>query len=302
VIRLTVKFIVLASIIILIDHVAASFLKNGLDKVFKLDRAASVLCIGNSHTKDAIDDELLEKGLGVNVAKYAFRGSNTFDRLAMIRQFVSEYPGALRLVVYDVDDHTFTSERHHSKTYTTLYPYIGNPEIGRYVKESAGSWEEYISRKYIWMLRYTPELRNSALSPSFTKQHGTNSTKTVSNEEIVRDIASFGKEYGAIKIDPDNTRCFEDTIRFVRSQGAVLVLLYLPVTDLWNSVVDRDKHQHAVSTLKQYASGDRGVIFLNYKDTFGHRLELYYDRAHMNITGKKLLTSTLYNDIKSFVN
>jgi len=295
--RLILKLAVLLSIVLAIDHAAASFLRNGMDKRFRIDSGASVLCVGNSHTVDGIDEELLEHGLGVPVAKYSYRGFTTFDRLAMIRHYVSRNPGALRLVVYDVDDHTFTYGRRDLKTYTNLYPYMGNSEIRQYMKESAGSWGEYASRAGLWMLRYSPDLRNFALGAYLHKR--SIHTGKVSLAEITADIAREGKEYGAIKIDPGNTRCFEEMIRFVRSQGAVLVLLYIPVTDRWNAMVDVEKHQKVVAMLEGYASRDSGVHFLNYKEAYEHNHELFYDRTHMNIKGRELLTRALLEDIAS---
>ncbi len=294
---LILKLVILISIVLVIDRAAASFLRDGMDKRFRIDRGASVLCVGNSHTVDGIDEELLEQGLGVPVAKYSYRGFTTFDRLAMIRHYVSRSPGSLRLVVYDVDDHTFTSGPRDLKTYTNLYPYMGNSEIRRHIKESAGSWGEYASRDCLWMLRYSPDLRNFALGAYLHKRNI--HTGEVSPAEISADIAREGREYGAIRIDPDNTRCFEEMIRFVRSQGAVLILLYIPVTDRWNAMVDKEKHRKVVTMLEGYASRDNGVLFLNYKEAYEHRHDLFYDRTHMNSKGRELLTRALLEDITS---
>lgn len=297
--RLTLKIVIMAVLVLALDHAAASFLKNGLDKRFRLDRGASVLCVGNSHTVDGIDEQLLENGLGVPVAKYSYRGFTTFDRLAMIQQYVSQNPGTLRLVIYDVDDHTFTCGRQDMKTYTNLYPFMGNSEINRHIMKSAGSWGEYASRRCLWMLRYSPDLRNFALGAYFNNRN-IRSGK-VSVDEIMGDIAREGKEYGAIRIEPDNTRCFEEIIRFVRSQGAVLAFVYIPVTDLWNAMVDKERHRQAVAMLERYASQDSGVILLNYKEAYEHKHELFYDRTHMNIKGRELLTRALLDDIKPYV-
>ena len=293
--RFTVKLVIFTLMILVCDHIFAYYVKKGLDKHYGLDKTAGIVSIGHSHSMNGIDGEALERGLNVPVAKYNLSGANTFDRLAMIKHYFSEHPNSVRAVLYDVDDHTFTSQGLGSNSYRQFYPFMDNPHVYDYVKNNAGSWEEYTSRRLLKLLRYETEAMIIGLRVMFNDNPLNNRRGKVDVAALKRSIDN-GK-YAKIQIDQKNVEAFEETIRYIRSQNAKIILVYIPVIDIFNDM-DRNGNERITDMFKRYADKDRGVLFLNYNERYEHMHELFFDPVHLNVDGRSLVTKDLIKDLQ----
>ena len=281
-------------IFLLLDYCASSILQKGLDRTYGLDRPAEILAIGHSHTQSGLDPVKLEHDLGVPVGMYATGGANTFDRLAMIRHYFSEHHGSVRTVVYDVDYLTFNSSGISSNSYRQFYPYMDNPEMNAYIKKNSGSWSEYTSRRFLRLLRFDNHTLNQSLRGilGYRKNY---KTGRVDIAALRQRLAS--EKQPDIKADPENVKCFEETVRFVRSQNARLVLVYIPTIDLVNNL-DRKGHRQIIAMFNSYAAADPGVVFLDYNKKYEQRHDLFRDPTHLNRDGQVIVTTELIQDLK----
>jgi hypothetical protein len=293
--RFLLKLMLFSVLIFGVDRLAGTLLKQGIDRYFGFDRNAAVLLVGHSHTMMGIDAGLLERSLGMPVAKYAVNGANVFDRQAMLRQYLGDNPGRIKLVVYDVDDHTFTSDVMSSNSYRLLYPYIGNADMSGYLQANAGSWGEYFSRRYLLLsLRFNAAVLNLSLR-GLLGLFDNFKTGLVDILSLEKDIQA-GRRPG-ILIDPRYVNALEETIREVRSRGAKLVFCYIPTVDLL-SRMDPARHTQVVDMFRRYDRNDDGVEFFNYQETFGSRYELFSDAIHLNREGQQIFTARLKMDLQ----
>jgi hypothetical protein len=296
--KFLLRLLVFSLVFFLLDRGIAALLRRGLDRNFGLDKRASVLCIGHSHTMLGIDGEMLEQGLEVPVAKYALNGADAFDRLAMIRHFIGSHPESVRLVVYDVDDHTFTGAGLSSNSYRLFFPYLDNPDIDRYIRQKVGSSDEYMSRRLVKLLSYNSRTLNMAVR-GILRRYDNIKTGQVDIAVLKKEISTGRRQ--PITIDKELKDVFAETVRFVRNNNAQLVLLYIPTLDLVNDI-DKDQHKQVIDIFRNYAAQDKGVIFLNYNPDFSHRHELFFDPVHLNNKGMQAVTTKAMIDLKLILN
>jgi len=292
--RFLLKLLLFSALILGVDRLAGTLLKHGLDRYFGFDRNAAVLLVGHSHTMLGIDAELLQRSLGMPVAKYAVNGANVFDRQAMLRHYFSDYPGKVKLVVYDVDDHTFTGDGLSSNSYRLFYPYIGNADMNGYLQANAGSWSEYFSRRVLLSPRFNAAVLNLSLR-GLLGLFDNFKTGSVDIPSLEKDILA-GRRPG-ILIDPEYVNAMEETIQLVRSRGARLVFCYIPSVDLL-SRMDPARHTQVVDMFQRYDRNDEGVEFYNYQEIFGSRYELFSDAIHLNREGQQIFTAQLKMDLQ----
>lgn len=288
------KLLILGGIILVLDKGISHLLQQGLDRYYGLDKRAAVLCVGHSHTMLGIDGAKLEHGLGVPVAKYAVNGANTFDRLAMLKHYFSVQPDTVRLVVYDVDDHAFTGSGLSSNSYRLFYPYLDNPDIARYVRNNAGTWDEYLSRRLLSLPRFNSVTLNLAMRGALHR-YDNFKTGRVDINALKNDIRAGRRP--PITIEPEMVNAFAETVRFVRAHNARLVLFYIPTVDLVNDM-DRARHDQVMNIFRSYAAQDRGVTFLDYNPAFANRYDLFYDPIHLNRDGQSAVTDRVIGDLR----
>jgi hypothetical protein len=125
----------------------------GLRRYYGKDGKVDVLCIGHSRTVLGIDAEILSRATGLKVAKYAVNGANIVDRDAMIRQFLSEHP-EVRLIIYDVEASTFSSDGLSSNSYRLFLPFLDNPEMRAYLEKQSKSPSELMLKRIFRTARY----------------------------------------------------------------------------------------------------------------------------------------------------
>ncbi len=291
------KLSIFVGLIFLLNREVAALLQRGLDRYYGLDKGAWVLCIGHSHTMLGIDGVKLERGLGVPVAKYAINGANTFDRLAMIRHYFAVRPDTVQLVVYDVDDHAFTGAGLGENSYQLLYPYLESPDIDNYVRKNAGSWKEYIARRLLRLRRYNSVTLNLALR-GVLHRYDNFKAGLVDVQALRKEIRTGRRP--PITIDREMVTAFAETVHFVRSHHARLVLFAIPTVDLVNDM-NRERHEQVMEIFKRYAEQDGGVIFLDYNPLFSQHHELFCDPIHLNRDGQRQVTDRAIQDLGRLV-
>jgi hypothetical protein len=289
-----IKSAIFLVVIVAMDQFLGWVLIRGLDKYYGLDRPADVLCVGHSHTILGIDGDRLQNEVGVSVTKYAANGVNTWDRLAMIRHYFSRVAQRPKVVVYDVDAWSFTGEGLSANSYRQFYPYIGDAQMRQYVRENEPSKTEFWWHEMIKTLRFGDN--DVWLSIRGYMNYRTNlKIGSVDLAKLQREVDS-GKSR-KIRFDRDNIKCFEETMKCVRSSGAKLVLVYIPTIDVFNNS-DRASYDRAVAMFEDYAARNEGVYFLDYSKEYESRHDLFFDPIHMNPKGQVVVTERLAGDLK----
>jgi hypothetical protein len=275
------------------DRLAAGFLLAGVERSYGLDVPAEVLCVGHSHTALGIDKTALERDLAVPVAKYARNGANVADRLVMIKQYLDRQPPSVKVLVYDVDAHTFTGQGLSRNSYTLFYPFMDSPSVDAYVRQQAPLFD-YYARHALKLRRFSLESCNDAvrgwLGMWSNLKHG-----TVDVERLKEEIASGQVRH--ISFDEECIKCFDETLRYVVEKGIHVVLLYIPTIDLYNEA-EPEKHQHTIDLFREFSAKYDRVTFLDYRPAFARRHELFYDPIHLNPQGQRLVTERLAGDLK----
>ncbi len=288
------KLILFASLVLLGDRAIDWGLRWGALKSFGLDRPATVLCVGHSRTLLGIDGELLEQRLRVPVTKYAIQGASVYDRSAMIQHCLGLWPGAVRVVVYDVDPTLLTPEKLSSNSYQLFFPFMDHPDIDRFVRSQSSSWKDHWMRRVLRTSRYGDDTFwlavRGLLGIRSNFRRG-----TVDLERVNRQI-NAGK-FPSVRVTEGSLRCFEETIRLARAHGIGVVLLYVPRMDVLNDT-DRAGERMVVAKFQALADSDPGVVFLNYSPIYEHSYDLFFDAIHMNPEGQKAVTDRLAEDLR----
>lgn len=290
-----VKFAIFIAILFLLDRGLDAWLHHGIESYYSLNHPAQILCVGNSRTVLGIDAVELERRLDVPVAKYAISGANMADRLVMVRHYFSRQPGAVRLVIYDVDATTFDDRGLSSNSYSLFFPFFDDPIVHDFLRRSCDSSIGFQMHGVFRMLRYDETTLPLALRGL---THRTENLKlgTIDLDRIRSQIARGDQP--KILIDPESLKNFGETLRFIRAQGAQVVLAYIPVVDLLNDA-DRAGQERAMAVFRQFCAADPGVMFWDYNRELEHRHELFYDGLHLNPAGQQVVTTRLADDISS---
>jgi hypothetical protein len=288
------KGTIFALIIAASDTTIGWFLKKGLYDYMGLDRQAAVLCIGHSHTMEDIDDQLLATNLGVPVSKYSLCGVNTFDRLAMLKNYFDEHPHGIRLVVYDVDHLLLNGLPRQSTAYRQLYPFMDNPQMDDYLRNEAIVPGEYYARRILKTLRYTDATRNNALRGYLNKQ--TKALGIRANlDAIKKDMAKDAKKY-KIEIHRESIAALQEAVECVKKYDARLILAFYPTMDIVNSI-EPEKYNEVISIFEDLAKKNKNVTFINFNNRYQTEYRYFADSTHMNRDGQLAITKELGNQI-----
>jgi hypothetical protein len=293
---LAAKAMLLLTVFFANDRLFSRILERGLERGYGLDQPADVLCVGHSHTALGIDQRSLAEGLGLRVAKYAMPGANVADRLAMIRHYVETHPSGVKLVVYDVDAHTFTGSGLSANSYSLFYPFMDCPSVKSYVRQNAPT-TAYQIRRFVKLARFDLDACNASIR-GWTRSDANLKRGLVDVERLHRSIDQG--DVRRISFDPECFDQFERTLEFLQQREIPCVLLYIPTIDVLNEA-EPEKHAEAIRLFQTYTARFRHVAFLDYNASFSHRHELFYDAVHLNPAGRALVTERLAADLKAIL-
>jgi hypothetical protein len=293
---LIAKASVFLAVFFVSDRILSYVLEQGLERGYSLDQPADVLCVGHSHTALGIDQRSLAEELGLRVAKYAMPGANVADRLTMIKHYVEAYPSQVKVVVYDVDAHTFTGTGLSANSYSLFYPFMDSPSVRSYVQENAPSMA-YQIRRFIKLARFDLNSCNASIR-GWAHSDANLKRGTVDVERLRQNIGRG--DLWQIAFDRECFDHFERTLEFLQQRGIQCVLLYIPTIDIMNEA-EPEKYAGAVQLLRAYAGRFSQVTFLDYNALFSHRHELFYDAVHLNPAGRALVTEQLAADLRTLL-
>jgi hypothetical protein len=295
--RFVVRSLAFVAILFCLDRLIGKAAERGLDRYFGMDRDAAVLLVGHSKTILGLDDAALEHELAIPVAKYAMNGANIFDREIMVRHFFSQHPGQVKLVVYDVDGFTLNQGNLSANSYRLFYPYMDDPQVASYVRANDPSVADYYIRKLLPSTRYDETSLWLSLRGHFG--FGENLKRgTVDLARLRARMARGQQQRPAIQLH--SLAAFDRTISYIRSTGARVLLIYLPVVDVLNDA-DREGEARTIGIYEQYASRDAGVLFWNYSKQYESKHELFMDGIHLNQAGQSGVTSRLSAELAALM-
>ncbi len=274
------------------DILIGLFLTNGLYKYYGLGTDAEIALVGHSHLMLGIDKTLLQIELGIPVAKYTREGVNIADRQMMVKQLILKNP-KLKTLVYGVDAWSFTGEGLSDNSYVLFYPFMGDKDINKYIKEQAETGNYWIHK-----LLKTSRFDESLISSSFRGylNNWTNlkygEVDTVRLKEQIK-----AGDFRRINNSTVNIELLKETIRELNRKNINVILLYVPTIDVYNQAEPK-KFTETLEIFKQMADEFENVSFLNYLEPYSHDYSLFFDQIHMNPKGQELITKRLIQDLK----
>ncbi len=291
--RFLLRLALFALLLFVLDRSVAALLLQGLERYYGLDVPAEVLLIGHSHTMLGVDHQLLGRELGASVAKYARQGATLAERRIMIRQFLDRWPGATRVIVYDVEAALLNPAGLSRNSYRLFLPFIDEPVVTRYVRDQNPSLLDRMVRRYLHAARF--DEATVALAVRGLLGDWRSFKSGVIDAARLRRLTAPGV-YRPIVFDPRQLEILEATIREVRARGVTMVLAFYPTIDQYNSI-EPEKFSEARALFARLGSGDPGVVYLEYLDGYADRHDLFYDPIHLNRDGQLLLTRRLAQDL-----
>ena len=284
-------------ILLSLDRIIDCLLRHGLENYYGLEIPAKVLLIGHSHTVLGVDNKGLENDLGVPVAKFAVEGANTADRFQMIQHYVFVQSNSVKVVVYDVDAHTFTATGLSSGSFRLFLPFMESPAMCDYVRQGFGGSMEFWVRRFVHCSRYGDLL--ISLSVRGYLANWSNLKRGQVDLVSLRKEVDLGR-FRRIEFNETIISQFETTLKFLRSRGIKVVLAYIPTIDIFNQAQPK-LHKEVLDRFRRYAAADSGIVFLDYNRDYESRHDYFFDHIHMNADGQRAVTLRLGKDLKPLI-
>ena len=274
---------------IICDRGISFILTIGLNKYFGLNQHSKILLIGHSELMLATDHSRIENELNCFVSKYCKEGATIEDRLQMVKQYIeSPYSDSLQVVVLGVDSYMFKGEGLSKNSYTTLYPYIDNPLIRRYIKEHT-STPEFIKHYLIHSQRFSDALINSSirgwLNNRSNYKFGILDT-TVLNRQIL------SNQQRTIEFDKEQMLIFEQIVQYIASKKIHLILLRTPIIEQLNNC-EPQKHNKLDAYFHSIADNSKYIEYWDINKDISSHHEYFFDSIHLNRDGQQIATQKI---------
>lgn len=289
------KAAVVIVVFILSDLAVHAVLRKGIVQYYGLDKKAEILLVGHSQTVLGIDSEKLKTAFDTEVAKYAIAGANTLDRLWMIKHYLSINPH-IRTIIYDVNAQLFDSEGLSSASYTLFLPFIDDEIMSQYLRREA-TWQEYYTAKIIRTARFRDQTLNIALRGIFGRIEN-RKDRMVRIDDHQSYLARERKRQ--IRINKQSLECFHETLRQASRLNVKVILVYIPVIDLLNTI-DVNNQKKVIQIFEEAAESNPNVYFLDYSHEYEHRYDFFFDLRHLNERGKQALTKQLIQELRNVI-
>lgn len=283
--RYLLSALIFLALLVALDIAIGITLEKGLKAYFGMNGKVDILCIGHSRTVLGIDAELLSQETGLKVAKYAVNGANISDRYAMIRQFLSEHP-EVRLIIYDVEASTFSSDGLSSNSYRLFFPFIDNTEMGTYLQAQCQSWKELVLKRMIRTARYDETTFSLALRGIIGMNRNLKYGRF--DEDRARRWIEKGKNR-PVKIDTKSYEIFLSTIDFIKSRGILILLVDMPTVGILNQA----EWPQSEKVREIFRDFDKHYTILSYLDLskiYEDKYDIFYDIIHLNTKGQASIT------------
>lgn len=278
---------------IAVDWAVWSLLTKGLEHYFGLDIGADILFVGHSHTVLAVDKVELEELTGLSIAKYARRGANLADRIAMTRQYIDRHPDRVRLVVFGVESHIFTKAGLSRNSHKLFLPFLDEPVVRQHLTAHGVGFDELLVRQILRSSRF--DETTLALSLRGLTSNWRSYKRGRVHIDRLKAVISKG-DFRRIAFDEAELERFSQFLLFLKDREIRVALALYPTIDTLNDAEPR-KFSRAVQLFKGLAEPRAGVWLLDYNSDLTSRHELFFDPVHVNREGQVEVTKRLAQDL-----
>lgn len=271
-------------------------INKGLNRYFGLDKNATVLFIGHSHLMLAVDKTEFEHKTGVTVSKYCREGVNVADRYVMLKHYLSlPNKDSLKVVIYGVDQFMFTGKGLSQNSYKLFYPFMGNPAMDTYIKESTDRYDYWL-HKLVCTTRYSDALLNSSLR-GWLGNWKNYKIGNLNVNELLKQIKRG--EQRQIHFEQDLIDDFEKTLELLKQRGIVTILVNTPIAKILN-----EYEPVAYQKFNDYIQSKVDSSLVYYWDLnpeYSNQYELFFDPIHLNVQGQQVINNVLADRFTSFL-
>ncbi len=283
--------------LITLDRALGLVLNKGLNTYFGLKQHSEVLLIGHSHLMLSVDKENFEKGIHKKVSKYCREGVNVYDKFEMVKQYLSSpYSDSLKVVIYGVDQFMFNDTGLSQNSYKLFYPFIDNPTMNEYIKESTTPYD-YLLHKCLCSTRYSDALINSAIRGWVHDWSNYKYGKL--NVDNLKSRVKNGEERH-ICFDENMIKKFEETITLITEKGIKVILVNTPIAAPLNDF-EPEKYREIINYFNKKAESIDGVYYWDLNPEFSNKYDLFFDAIHLNVDGQKIINKDLISKMKSLL-
>jgi len=272
------------------------FLSTGMKRNYGLTQASDLLILGHSHIMLALNKDILEQELQIKVSKYTREGVNIEERFLMARQYLnSGHAYNLKCIIIGVDPYLFTRGGLSQNSYINFYPFLGDSEIEKYVRQHSDT-SEYWKIKLLPLCRYNDTALNSSLS-GWLKPSGASRKFGIVDVERVKNEIAAGN-YRPILQDSQMEEVFNNTISEFTQCGIRVILLNTPLIDLYNQL-EPQAHQRIANFYNQCAAENPLVEYWDYSRFIETEYTLFRDPIHLNRHGQLRLSNEIAKQLKN---
>lgn len=288
ILRVLISIIVL----ILIDFFGHCVLKHYCEKSFGLNQHSKVLMLGHSHIAMGINAEMIEKVFDCKVTKYSRAGVDIHSRCLMGYQYLnSSYSDSLRLVIFGVDPHTFTTEGLSENSHKLFYPWMDSKQYDELIRKYDSSGE-YLFHKIFKLSRYDQDLYTSVLKGAL----GSN------DENLKTNGLPTGKDYESQKgtvicFNESLMKDFEKTIDDISLRGINVLLVQTPIAKFVLNGQD-ENYKKITDYYQSIADKYDNVYYINFTGDIHADYDLFFNPTHVNVRGQKVFTERLCEEMK----
>jgi hypothetical protein len=289
------RFILFLFLLIAADRITGYVLEGGIYSYFGLKEQVEYLVIGSSPAVLGTDKESLEKELKAKVAIYSMQGASTEDRLVLIEHFFSINKSNLKLIIYELTPHIFTSEGLSQNSHHLLFPFIGDKVIRSYVQKKCKSKTEFYLRLLFQTSRYNESTLNFAFR-GLLKKHSNLKFGQINIESVRKAVQS--NNYRKIAFEKDCISIFQKTVGYIRSKKIKCVYVFFPTIDILNEA-EPHKWIEIKKMVSSVVSPDSSNYLIDYNPQFHKKYNYFFDHLHLNQEGQKVFSQALVNDLKN---
>lgn len=294
--RKIISIILFITLFISLDRGLGWGINKGLNRYFGLDKNATVLFIGHSHLMLAVDKTEFEHKTGVTVSKYCREGVNVADRYVMLKHYLSlPNKDSLKVVIYGVDQFMFTGKGLSQNSYKLFYPFMGNPAMDTYIKESTDRYDYWL-HKLVCTTRYSDALLNSSLR-GWLGNWNNYKIGNLNVNELQEQIKRGEQRH--IHFEQDLIENFEKTLELLKQRGIVTILVNTPIAKVLNEYepVAYQKFNDYIQSKVDSSS----VYYWDLNPEYTDQYELFFDPIHLNVKGQQVINNVLADRFTSFI-
>jgi hypothetical protein len=284
--KFLINSLVFLCLFILLDYGLFFLLRKGLDKYYGFGKSPDILIVGSSASLSGYDIEIMESTLGRKVALYAQEGSSLDLRHTMLNHFLNNNKASISLVLFEISPRNFFNRGLAENSHKLFYPYMEDPVIDEYIAAEETKRTNYYIHKLIRTSRFNYHL----LKYSFQGHLGF--SKNVKNSIV--DTTSFAHHntnaLESIILDSAKVNILEKSIKLIRENNAMAVLVNFPVTTFLQETYNKDDYVQYLALLTGFALQFEGVSFIDLNVDECTDYHLFSDRGHLNRMGQLKFT------------